>query len=200
MGGPFARGGRAVSLTNVVTVEAVDEKAKRVLHEFLSMYFDGSTHWCGSSTAKTVPSVSLVFGKIEIQDVKAKPVIGVIKAQRATERKWGRSTGENVKQDADWTFTVWVARQHVATVDGVVCRGARLADVISDRLGALMTVCRFQFTNSGLKILRTTGAVSLDDKGMDAFIRSRTVRIRTEFAALFGSQATLELSGTYVLV
>jgi hypothetical protein len=189
-----------MSLTNVVTVEAVDEKAKRVLQEFLSMYFDGATHWCGSSTAKTVPSVSLVFGKIEVQSVRSLPVIGIVKAQRATERKWGRSTGENVKQDADWTFTVWVDRQHSATVDGVICRGARLADVISDRLGALLTVCRFQFTNSGLKILRTTGAVPLDDKGMDAFIRSRTVRIRTEFAALFGSQATLELSGTYALV
>jgi hypothetical protein len=189
-----------MSVINVVTVEAVEEQSKRVLQEFLSLYFDGATHWCGAATAKGFPSVTLVFGKIEVADVKAKPIIGVIKAQRATERKWGRSTGENVKQDGDWTFTVWVDRQHVATVDGVVLRGSRLADRISDLLGAILTVCRFQLTNSGMKILRTSGAVGIDDKGMDAFIRSRTVKLRTEFVALFGSQATLELSGTYALV
>ncbi|MFH1605168.1 MAG: hypothetical protein ABIH03_14835, partial [Pseudomonadota bacterium] len=115
-----------MSVTSVVTVEAVDEQTKRVIQEFLSMYFDGESHWCGAAETKCFPDVKLVFGKIEISDVESLPIIGVVEGQRASERKWGKSTGEDVKQDAEWTFTVWVDRAHEATVDEVILRGPRL--------------------------------------------------------------------------
>jgi hypothetical protein len=128
---------------------------KNALHGFFSSYFDGGQHPCGG-TPVYFPTVDVVFTRPELAPALSRPAILCLPVGGGLRRRRGHATLDG---HATWNIIVIVLRQHAATVDGVVYRGGRLHDLITERMTLILNSCRHVLAGYGLRLLRPADAI-----------------------------------------
>ena len=149
---------------------------KTALSSCLLSYFDGEAHPCGG-TPVVFPTVDVVFSRPLLASALARPLIYCVPVGGGGRRRRGPSTLDGT---APWNFVVLVLRQHDATVNGVVYRGARLHDLIVSRIGMILKSCRHVFAGYGLRVMMVGEPISVQTG--EIYTSYREVQFHPHFA------------------
>ena len=176
-----------MSVDAIVTPDAIEAKIKLALYQFLSMFFNGTSHQVGVGDPLLFPSVDLKFKREQLPAILPRPRIQVMALRGKPERIWQKRRGYDVRTEGTWRFLAYTADR---TDNWLV------NDQVQERLGILFRTARFHLAKSGLRVLEVDRPVAMPDGEHEYQVSYRDVRLTVvvgyEFA---GIRETAPISG-----